>query len=121
MPTLVNPENAESLPTEFPASWACDWGEDRYGLWIAFRYRGVRQCLRWIAPGEFLMGSPEGEAERDIDETQHRVILTRGYWLAATACTQALWQAVLGDNPSHFKGENRPVENISRIYALTGG
>ena len=109
----ANPENSEILPAEFPVSWACDWGEDRYGLWMAFRYRGVRQCLRWIAPGEFLMGSPASEAERYDDEIQHWVILSQGYWLADTACTQALWQAVLGDNPSQFKGEDRPVENVS--------
>ena len=30
-----------------------------------------------------------------------------------TACTQALWQAVMGDNPSHFKGPDRPVEQVS--------
>ncbi|HMQ12787.1 MAG TPA: formylglycine-generating enzyme family protein [Candidatus Competibacter phosphatis] len=112
-PAPYRPENSEILPAEFPASWACDWGEDRYGLWMAFRYRGVRQCLRWIASGEFLMGSPESEAERFDWETQHRVILTQGYWLADTVCTQALWQAVLGDNPSGFKGEDRPVENVS--------
>ncbi len=73
-PALYNPGNSESLPAEFPAPWACDWGEDRYGLWMAFRYRGIRQCLRWIVPGEFLMGSPEREAERYDDETQHQVI-----------------------------------------------
>lgn len=112
-PTLVNPENSESLPAEFPAPWACDWGEDRYGLWMAFRYLGVRQCLRWIISGEFLMGSPRNEAERVNDETQHRVILAQGYWLADTACTQALWQAVMGDNPSWFKGQDRPVETVS--------
>ncbi len=112
-PTLYNPDNSESLPADFPAPWACDWGEDRYGLWMAFRYRGIRQCLRWIAPGEFLMGSPKSEAERYDDETQHRVILTRGYWLADTTCTQALWQVMMGDNPSRFKGEDRPVENVS--------
>jgi len=32
-----------SFPAEFPARWACDWGEDKYGLWMAFRYRGIRQ------------------------------------------------------------------------------
>jgi formylglycine-generating enzyme len=112
-PIPYRPANSEFLPADFPTSWACDWGEDRYGLWMAFRYRGIRQCLRWIAPGEFLMGSPESEAERYNNETQHRVILTQGFWLADTACTQALWQAVLGDNPSRFKGEDRPVENVS--------
>jgi formylglycine-generating enzyme len=80
---------------------------------MAFRYRGVRQCLRWIARGEFMMGSPDSEAERWDDEIQHRVILTQGYWLADTVCTQALWQAVMVDNPSGFTGEDRPVENVS--------
>ena len=51
----------------------------------------------------------------DLDEgPRHWVALTRGFWLADTACTQALWIAVLGDNPSHFKGDpERPVEQVS--------
>lgn len=59
------------------------------------------------------MGSPEADAERTNNEKQHRVILTQGFWLADTACTQALWRAVMGDNPSRFKGDERPVENVS--------
>jgi formylglycine-generating enzyme required for sulfatase activity len=40
--------------------------------------------------------------------------LTQGYWLADTACTQALWKAVVGDRPSDFKGElDLPVEMVS--------
>ena len=72
------------------------------------------QRLRWIEPGRFLMGSPEDEPERFDDEgPQHWVTLTRGYWLADTACTQALWQAVMGDKPSHFTGDpERPVELV---------
>jgi formylglycine-generating enzyme required for sulfatase activity len=100
-------------PTDFPAPWASDWGEDEYGLWMSFSYRGIRQALRWIPPGTFLMGSPEDESERWEDETQHRVILTQGFWLAETPCTQALWQAVMGDNPSQFPGVDRPVETVS--------
>jgi len=102
-------------PAGFPAPWACAWGEDRRGLWQAFRYRGAGQRLRWIppTPAPFLMGSPETEAGRFDRETQHPVQLTRGYWLAETACTQALWEAVMADNPSHFKGRRRPVEQVS--------
>lgn len=100
-------------PDEFPAPWAYDWGEDTHGLWMSFRYRGVRQQLRWIVPEEFAMGSPESESQRERDETQHQVILTHGFWLADTTCTQALWQAVMGENPSYFKGEERPVEQVS--------
>ena len=59
------------------------------------------------------MGSAEDEPGRFDDELQHQVTLTQGFWLADTTVTQALWEAVMGDNPSHFKGENRPVENVS--------
>ena len=106
-------ETSALWPLDFPAPWACDWGEDQHGLWMSFRYRGARQQLRWIAPGEFTMGSPESEPQRGSGETQHQVILTRGFWLADTACTQAMWQAVMGENPSDFHGAQRPVERVS--------
>ena len=48
-------------------------------------------------------------------EQEHEVELTVGYWLADTACTQALWSAVMKSNPSEFEGDQRPVENISYI------
>jgi sulfatase modifying factor 1 len=102
-----------TMPERFPLEWASDWGEDRYGLWMSFTYKNVRQCFRWIKPGVFMMGSPEDEPERYDDEILHEVTLTRGFWLGETACTQALWEAVMGENPSDFKGSNRPVENVS--------
>ena len=111
VPTAIStsPASRDALPAEFPAPWAYAWGEDTSGLWMSFCYRGVQQCLRWIPPGEFLMGSPPDEPERGRDEIQHRVILSNGFWLADTTCTQALWQAVMGEKPSHFRGEERPV------------
>jgi formylglycine-generating enzyme required for sulfatase activity len=80
---------------------------------MSFCYHGIRQALRWIPLREFWMGSPEDEPERGGDETLHRVILTQGFWLADTACTQALWQAVMGTNPSQFPGAERPVETVN--------
>ena len=100
-------------PPVFPATWASDWGEDQFGLWMAFTLKGVRQAFRWCEPGTFLMGSPEDEPERYDDETLHEVTLTRGFWLADTTVTQELWQAVMGKNPSEFKGADRPVEQVS--------
>jgi formylglycine-generating enzyme required for sulfatase activity len=100
-------------PDEFPESWASGWGEDEFGLWMAFTYKGARQQFRWCEPGAFLMGSPENEPERESIETQHEVTLSKGFWVADTTVTQALWEAVMGENPSDFKGENRPVENVS--------
>jgi formylglycine-generating enzyme len=102
------------FPNPFPALWASEWGEDEFGLWMALIFQGVRQVFRWILPGTFLMGSPKSEPKRYGDETQHPVTLTQGYWLADTACTQALWQAVMGENPAYFKDDaNNPVEQVS--------
>ncbi len=102
------------MPNEFPAAWASDWGEDvHHGLWMSLQYRGVRQQLRWIPPGTFRMGSPVSEAGRSRTETPHQVTLSQGFWLADTTCTQALWEAVLGENPSRFTGAERPVEQVS--------
>jgi formylglycine-generating enzyme required for sulfatase activity len=94
-------------------AWAADYGQDTYGLYADVHVAGVTQRLRWIAPGEFDMGSPEDEPGRYKDETRHRVLLTCSYWLADTACTQALWWEVMSNNPSHFKGVDRPVEYVS--------
>lgn len=100
-------------PPQFPYPWASEWGEDSYGLWQAFTFRGVRHAFRWIPPGSFMMGSPDHEQGRDDDEDFHSVSLSQGFWLAETTVTQALWQAVMSGNPSHFKGDNRPVEIVS--------
>ncbi|WMP17924.1 formylglycine-generating enzyme family protein [Thiothrix lacustris] len=99
-------------PPTFPYAWASDWGEDRYGLWQAFTYQDVRHAFRWIQPGTFQMGSPETEKERWEDEDLHHVTVMYGFWLAETTVTQALWQTVMDDNPSLFKGDNRPVDSV---------
>ena len=75
----------------------------------------------WIEPGEFMMGSPSGflgiggEDGRYKDETQHKVILSQGFYLGKHEVTQGQWQKVMGNNPSHFKdcGSTCPVEQIS--------
>ena len=96
-----------------PEPWASEWGEDRHGLFMGFSIAGVTQRLRYIPPGEFLMGSPPSEIGRYDDEEQHLVRIAEGFWLADTPCTQALWQAVMGENPSHLKDAMRPVETVS--------
>jgi formylglycine-generating enzyme len=70
------------------------------------------------------MGSPreakeEKEEEgRGNDEIPHEVSFAHGFWLADTACTQEIWKAVTGENPSHFQNEEDsiqelPVETVS--------
>jgi len=89
-----------------------EWGVDSVGPWQTLVYEDVSYRFRWIPPGRFWMGSPEDEKGRDDDEDRHLVTLTEGFWLGETAVTQALWRAVTGDNPSHFKGDDLPVERV---------
>jgi len=64
----------------------------------------------WIDPGSFRMGSDD----KDADEIPaHTVTLSKGFYLQTTEVTQRQWEAVMGTNPSHFKGPDRPVERVS--------
>ena len=74
---------------------------------------GVKLELVKIPAGTFMMGSPENELGRQDDEILHQVTLTKDYWLGKYPVTQAQWQAVMGNNLSYFKGDNRPVENVT--------
>jgi len=111
----------DRFPAPFPPPFADAWGDDAYGLWAEFELRAgqagaaVVQRLRWVEPGTFLMGSPEHEPERsEWEGPRHPVTLTRGFWLADSACTQRMWRAVMGKNPSRFSdNDERPVEWVS--------
>ncbi len=123
---LVIPDNVHEIKVETTEqvlafdtlkcpSWAFGIGRDPFGLFVEVLIKNIKFIMRWIPPGDFLMGSPKGEPERYDDEgPQQKITFTQGYWLAETACTQALWQAVMGEHPSRFdKDPQNPVESIS--------
>jgi formylglycine-generating enzyme required for sulfatase activity len=67
-----------------------------------------------IQPGVFMMGCSEGDAECLADERpQHPVKISQAFYLGKHEVTQAQWTALMGNNPSRFQGESRPVENVS--------
>jgi formylglycine-generating enzyme required for sulfatase activity len=67
-----------------------------------------------IPAGTFLMGSPADESGRKANEgPQTTVTLTHDFYLGATDVTQAQWKALMGGNPSVYKGDARPVERVS--------
>ena len=66
-----------------------------------------------IEPGTFIMGSPANELGCYDVEKQHQVTLTKRFYLGKYPVTQKEYQAVMGNNPSYFKGDNLPVEKVS--------
>ncbi|MBN2374658.1 formylglycine-generating enzyme family protein [bacterium] len=71
--------------------------------------------MAYIPPGSFIMGSPGRPARVNIDQTQHRVVISKGFYMGITEVTQSQWESVMGENPSYFKkcGGECPVENVS--------
>ena len=73
--------------------------------------------LTAIPGSAFLMGSPKEEHERNSDEVQHEVTLSP-FWMGVVPVTQAQWAALMKSNPSHFKGDGLPVEQVSWFDAV---
>lgn len=91
---------------------------------------GVTYDMIKVQAGAFTMGATsEMKDPFDHEKPTHQVTLTNDYYIGKTEVTQALWKAVMGNNPSEFKGENLPVESvswndcqkfISKLNSLTG-
>ena len=87
--------------------------------------KGINLKMIYVEGGTFAMGSNSGESD---EKPIHNVTLD-SYYIGETEITQAQWRAVMGSNPSEYKGDNRPVENVSwndaqefceRLSELTG-
>ncbi len=66
-----------------------------------------------IPGGSFLMGSPENELERSDDESPQHKVTIQQFFMGKFQVTQEQYQAIMGENPSRFKGKNKPVECVS--------
>jgi formylglycine-generating enzyme required for sulfatase activity len=76
--------------------------------------KGVTLQMVLIPAGEFTMGSPDSDHSADKDEKpQHRVRITKPFYLGKYLVTQAQWEAVMGNDPSLIGGPKMPVENVS--------
>ena len=91
---------------------------------------GISIDMVKVEAGTFMMGATSEMKHPSSDEKPvHQVTLTNDYYMGKYEVTQALWQAVMGSNPSNFKGDNLPVETvnwndcqefISKLNSLTG-
>lgn len=74
---------------------------------------GMRFVL--ISKGEFVMGSPKTEPGRQWNEDQHRVIISKDFYMGETEVTQGQWKKLVGFNPSSYPklGKDFPVDTVS--------
>jgi formylglycine-generating enzyme required for sulfatase activity len=74
---------------------------------------GVTLEMVQISGGTFTMGSPEGEEKRGENESPQHTVTVQPFFMGKYTVTQAQYQAIMGENPSSFKGEKRPVERVT--------
>ena len=68
----------------------------------------------WVPAGSFTMGCSPSDSEcYDDEKPAHAEQIANGFWLGKTEVTQAAWAKVMGGNPSKFKGDQLPVENVN--------
>lgn len=72
---------------------------------------GVKLDMVYVPGGTFKMGSPKGSGSGD-ERPQHDVTVS-AFYIGKSQITQAQWKAVMGKNPSSFKGDDLPVETVS--------
>ena len=73
----------------------------------------VNMVLVYIPAGEFDMGSPATEMERDSDEGQHHIKLTKAFYIGKFEVTQLQYRVIMNENNSKFGGDKLPIENIN--------
>ena len=74
---------------------------------------GVSLEMIMVPQGSFTMGSPTSEPQRDSDEGPQRQVSVNRFAIGKFEVTQAQWRAIMGTNPSFFKGDNLPVEKVT--------
>ncbi len=99
--TAQESKDADSKTKSPPKELAVDLGD------------GIKLEMVLIPAGEFLMGSPDSDKDAMPNEKpQHRVRITKPFYLGKYLVTQEQWETVMGGNPSHFKGPKNPVETV---------
>jgi formylglycine-generating enzyme required for sulfatase activity len=119
--TETSPDQKPAGPSASVVAHALPLGirpEVRGGPKQITKPRGTQLAL--IPAGTCLMGSPGSDREADDDEKpQHRIRISREFYLGVHAVTQGLYRAITKDNPSHFQGSaDLPVENVSWLDAV---
>ena len=131
-------ENGFSSASPFPGDLRSKYYAGDGGIGVYSRANGTTTWIKelttsstgiimeYIFAGTFRMGSPKSEANRDSDETQHQVTISKGFFMGKYEITQEQYKAIMGVNPSSFSSnpateeiqDRRPVERVSWYDAI---
>ena len=105
--------SSQSAPTSssFSSTSSVSSGSNEISIPVK---NGISIDMVKVETGTFMMGATsEKQNSYDDEKPVHQVTLTNDYYMGKYEVTQALWQAVMGSNPSKFKGDYLPVEMVS--------
>lgn len=127
-PVVINETLAEKpkpQPQQSSASSVTTSGNKK-----TYTVNGVSFTMVRVASGTFTMDASSSDSDAESDEKPAHQVTLSSYSIGETEVTQALWQAVMGSNPSRFTGDlQRPVEKVSwndcqefirKLNAMTG-
>ena len=125
----IKEDEATAIDMELAENFVSSAGEQTFSVTGHGQTVSFKMVL--VEGGTFMMGatSEQGHDAWSSEKPKHSVTLTNDYYIGETEVTQALWKAVMGRNPSHFKGPDRPVEQVSwddcqafirKLNSLTG-
>ena len=129
--TAAKKQNTTTKPAKKTSATTSTIGSSTYTPTVkTYEVNGVSFKMVEVRGGTFTMGATgeQGSDAHDDEKPAHSVTLS-GYYIGKTEVTQELWQAVMGSNPSEFKGNRKPVECvswddcttfISKLNSLTG-
>lgn len=109
--TIMQKEASTSPETNAGDENSKNSGQDNGNAVETFTVKGVKFEMVRVDGGSFMMGSDDKDAY-DSEKPVHRETVST-FYIGRTEVTQALWEAVMGRNPSLYKGANLPVENVS--------
>jgi len=123
----VTKEMTVTVKEKGETEWTLDVRKGPLTEWITVN--GVSFKMIGVEGGTFTMGCTSEQSDCDNDESPTHKVTVSDFSIGETEVTQALWKAVMGSNPSNWKGDNLPVENVSwndcqefikKLNALTG-
>lgn len=110
----IKPKFRDKIPREDWVRGKLTFNRRKAGALGTLEIFGREYRFRWIPAGEFMMGSPNDEQEREKNERLHSVSIEKGFWITETHITQAAYREVMDENPSMCQNRDLDGDDSSK-------